>query len=278
MMKLLQLLTLVLILMAPSVSATEIFVWKSRPIELKLEVGKERVIEFPMNVKLGMNPALRKRIRLGNAAGKIYITPVQSFPKTRIQARLEDGQILYLDLHAGRPHGTDLPEDVKIVFPDQVDEEVAAFGLVKEPKMGITEVQLTRYAIIDNYGVKRLLPNLPITKSEIKRPLNLEFLFGGSSAAMFDLVAEKQYRTQRFTLTYIRLVNRTNQTQEIRVTDIPAFHSGVVSQHLTVGPKGSLSQISHLYLLTPKPLAEYKQFSATLAKPDANDAEVNDAS
>ncbi|MFL7013607.1 TIGR03749 family integrating conjugative element protein [Enterovibrio norvegicus] len=261
-----QLIALIALMMSflPNAFATEILVWDKKPLPVRLEVNQERLIEFPDNIEITMPPALYKRINISTAAGVAYITPRATFPKTRIQVTLiETNQLVYVDLFAVRESITNSSLGmVKIITND---EHLAKQALREEKfkKSGtVTAKELIQYASHDFFAPPRF-KNLakPVQESVIQRPLNLDLLFIGRSASLFDLKAIKQYRTTRYTLTAIHLTNRTNEKQMIVYSDFYPNFEHVSSQHTDVGPKGSISESTVVYLITKRPLTEDPTYS-----------------
>lgn len=259
-------------------NATEVHLWDKKPIEIRLEVGKERIITFPSNAKLGMSQDFAGKIRFTNAAGTLYIKALQAFNKTRVFATLDNGEMLLIDFFAVRPSkGNDAPEEFKIVHPDAVEK--ASEGLkkseqeVEENSRSITIKQALQYAVIDLYGVKRLLPNLAITESEIKKPLNLKHVFINGSAGLFELNAFKQYRTTNYTVTAVHLRNRTHHKQYIRLVDVyPAMLvSSSFDTYVEARTEDPMQRDSTtFFIVTKKPLREYGFYSPAILKSNSN--------
>lgn len=276
---------LFLLVLTNTANATEVHLWDKKPIEIRLEVGKERIVTFPSNAKLGMSQDFSSKIRFTNAAGTLYIKALQAFNKTRVFATLDNGEMLLIDFFAVRPSkDNEAPEEFKIVHPDAVEK--ASEGLKKsqeeidENSKSITIKQALQYAVIDLYGAKRLLPNLAITESEIKNPLNLKHVFINGSSGLFDLTAFKQYRTSKYTVTAIHLRNKTYHKQYIRLVDVyPAMLvSSSFDTYVEARTDDPMQRDSTtFFIVTSKPLREYGFYSPVLAQSEVNkDAEVND--
>ncbi|MBD0788035.1 DUF3438 family protein [Vibrio sp. Y2-5] len=258
-------------------NATEVHVWDKKPIEIQLEVGKERIIFFPSNVKFGMSPDFRSKIKLSNAAGTVYIKPMQAFNKTRVFGTLDNGERLVLDFFSVRPQGNDVPEDFKIVHPAQVKEASESLGTqsteaeavaVGGSSKAVTIKDLLQYANIDLYGPARLLPNLPITEKKVTKPLNLKHVFINRSAGLFELEAFKQYQSMNYTVTAIHLRNKTSRRQYINLTDVyPAMlvdsshHSFVEARTSDPSQRDSTT----FFIVTNKPLSDYSFYAPTVA-------------
>ncbi|MDN2483942.1 DUF3438 family protein [Vibrio agarivorans] len=244
-----------------SVSATEIAVWDKTPIEVRFEVGKERLVHVPGNVEVQQTSTFRNNVQFYNAAGTLYITPYSEFPKQRMKLRLESGEIIYVDFFAVTSESEAKQEDFKIIHKSEVEAASKAFGITPQERQGITVKQILQYAHIDKFGVPRLKPNLPITETEINSPLNLDLLFIGRSAGLFDLNAIKQYRSQQYTVTAIHLQNKTSIKREIKLKDLYPAMIAASPHHFTVEPAGHLGDETILFVVTNKPLSEYAIYS-----------------
>ncbi|MDF9399127.1 TIGR03749 family integrating conjugative element protein [Vibrio sp. 1180_3] len=245
-------------ILATSSFATEMLVWDKRPLKIRLEVNKEKIIEFPDNISLGIPEKLHSRLRLSAAAGVLYITPIAQFPATRIKVRLEEtNELVYIDLFAVETKDEAPSEMVRIITKEaeKSKDELQQARLAQSSTVTIKE--LIQYASHDFYAPPRL-KNLtkPVVESLIKKQLRLDILFMGRSASLFDLKPIKQYRTSKYTLTAILITNRTSDNQKIIHRDIYPNFIAASSQHLDVGPKGSDAQSTILYLVTEKPMTD----------------------
>ncbi|TDR72550.1 DUF3438 family protein [Photobacterium lutimaris] len=257
--------TLSLTVITPSLQATEIHVWDKKPIEIRLEVGKERLVHFSDNVMLEAPQEVVDKVQVYSAAGTLYLKPKQQLGKTRAWAVLNSGEKIFLDIFAVRPKDEEL-DDIKIIHSDEMAQTKEVFGLSTPVATGVTVQQLVQYASIDLYGVQRLVPQLPVVESEVTGELDFTVLFGGGSAAMFDVKPLKQYRTANYTLTALLITNRTQWPQQVIYTDVFPAHIAVSSQHIDVGPVNSITESTTLYMVTDRPLRENSVFAVTTAE------------
>ena len=81
--------------------APERITWQKTPIALALTVGKERRVDFPGPVKVGLPAAIQSALRVQSVAGTVYLLAHQPFEATRVMVRAVDsGAIYLLDLSA----------------------------------------------------------------------------------------------------------------------------------------------------------------------------------
>ena len=242
--------------------ATEVLVWDKKPLEVRLEVGKERIIQFPDNILLGLPPKIKSRMRIDSAAGVAYLTPVAEFPKTRIRVQLaSSNESVFLDLVAVNADSDTPLQLIKIIDKSEQEEtenlEQERFGETGD----ITIKQLVQYVSHDYFAPARLVDkSLGIQVSDINKPLDLRLLFKGASAGLYDLKPLRNYRTIDYNLTAILLTNKTEHPQTIVYSDVAGDFETVSSQQIKVGPKGSPSQSTLLYLVTKQPLTESGTF------------------
>lgn len=278
------------ILFTFNVSAKEVHVWDKTPIEIKLQLNKERVIRFPSNIKLGMTPAFRNVITMSNAAGVLYIKPNSIFNKTRVFATLDNGEVLLLDLFSVDDGDQGNLGEFEIVHIKSIENKASKFnsgksntevtyGSSRHTSNEITIKDLIQYAVIDLYGPKRLLPVLPsVVSSEIRKPLNLKHVFINRSAGLFDLEAFKQYRTMNYTITAINLRNRTAYPQDVVLTDVYPAMLVNSSYETYVEPRSNNKNnrdSTTFFIVTKKPLNEYS-FYAMKSSKKMGDGELNE--
>ncbi len=238
-------------------NATAVAVWNKKPIDVELPIGKERIISFSDNVRLGVSKSLQSKIKVTNVAGSIYITALQKFPKSRLQVVFTStGETALLDIYSINVDGEYEPEDLKIITAKEqeitVDQKVEQ--LKASSKVSIKE--LVQFASQDWFAPTRLKPhNNLIQEREVSKPVNLDLLFMGSSAGLFDLKPLKEYSAGVYYLTAIGLRNRTAWGQQIKYSDIDPYVTTISSQHTFVGPRGEQNDTTILYVVTEGPLA-----------------------
>lgn len=248
-----------------SAMSTEILVWDKKPLSIRLEIGKERIIEFEDNIEIEMTSNVHSRLKIDAAAGVAYLTAIESFPKSRISVTLvATNERIFIDLFAIESDSNQELDLIKVISNDTKLEKEHQKNQHFKQSVNITIKELVQYASHDFFAPTRLkLNNLLIQESIINQKLNLDILFLGRSAGLFDLKPLKQYRTLNYNLTAIVLTNKTSEKQMILYKDIYPNFIAVSSQHKDVGPVGSNSQSTILYLVTEKPLADDATYANT---------------
>lgn len=88
-------------LTALPVQAVELMKWERIPLSVPLHVGQERIIFVNRNVRAGVPPELKGKLRIQSAGGAVYLRPEARFPSTRLVLQdVENGAIILLDISA----------------------------------------------------------------------------------------------------------------------------------------------------------------------------------
>ena len=94
------LLVVLLILVSATVraGAPERVLWDKRPINVHLQVGHERIIHFPSDVRYWLPDTVKRQVSALAASGVLYIRATEPFPTARIRIQgLKDQQIYLLN-------------------------------------------------------------------------------------------------------------------------------------------------------------------------------------
>ncbi len=238
--------------------ATDVLVWDKRPLQVRLEVNKERIIEMPDNVRVGIPEYLYSKVNISTTGGVMYVTAKEPFTKTRATIRLaSNNEEILMDFFGVEAIDDAEPELIKVIRKDEADKAEAARDAYMAQSNGVTVKEIIQYAAHDFYAPPRLKDtSKPIVENEIRTPLRLDLMLMGRSASLFDLQALKQYRTSRYVLTAILVTNRTSQPQEIVYSDLYPDFIAASSQHVDVGPAGSKAESTILYLVTSQALSD----------------------
>ena len=255
------LITLSLILISFGSAATEVKVWKHTPLPVELPVGKESIILFSDNVRVGLPMSLQGKVKLTSLAGAVYLTALEKFPKTRLQViYISTGEKALLDVYSKNVDADFEPEDLKIITAQEAEIKVGDQVEALKESSKVSVKDFIQYAAQDWFAPERLKPyNRRITSREITKDVNLDLLFMGKSSGLFELKALKEYSTGQYILTAIGIQNRTLWEQDIDYSDIDPFVIAASSQPINaqptlLGPKGSEGDTTILYVVTESPL------------------------
>ena len=238
---------------ADSVAAsvpTDRVVWDRSPIRVVLAVGRERRIDFPGPVSVGLPadalPAGALRIQSVN--GSLYLLASQPFSAVRVQVRERDSNFVYLlDLQARKDGPT---TGLRIMRERPRDSAAAA--VPARPAGNDPYVQLTRYAAQQLYGPERMIRALPgVGRVPVPRkPLAL--MHGGAVSAqpLISWIGHGHY------VTAVKLVNTTDRPIDLDPRNLRGQWLSATFQHARLFPAGDPADTTCVYLVSRRPFAE----------------------
>jgi integrating conjugative element protein (TIGR03749 family) len=240
-----------------STSATETvperIVWQKEPIRLDLTVGKERRVDFPGPVKVGLPPKLESMVRVQSIAGTVYLLAHSAFDETRIMVReTESGRMYLLDVAASGEGGSGPPVEVYAADePPNALRRSETGGASEPPLPSYGYVTLMRFAAQQLYAPARLLKDLPgVVRVPVKRK-KVPLVRGGEVTAQ-PLVA---WRVGDLHLTAVKLTNRTGRALILDPRTLRGEWLSAAFQHNRLLPKGDESDTTALYLISARPFA-----------------------
>jgi integrating conjugative element protein (TIGR03749 family) len=244
-----------------SVSAAETIperiVWQKDPIRLDLTVGKERRVDFPGPVKVGLPPKLESMVRVQSIAGTVYLLAHGAFDPTRVMVReTESGRMYLLDVAASGEGGSGPPVEVYAGEESRSHRNRPTNGGRSEdtpaPALPIYGyVTLTRFAAHQLYAPARLLRDLTgVVRVPVKR--KKVPLVRGASVTAEPLVA---WRAGDLYLIAVKLTNRTDRALTLDPRTLRGDWLTAAFQHNRLLPKGDESDTTALYLISKRPFA-----------------------
>jgi integrating conjugative element protein (TIGR03749 family) len=235
----------------------ERIVWRKEPIGLELTVGKERRVDFPGPVKVGLPPQIESAVRVQSIAGTVYLLAHSAFDPTRVMVReTESGRMYLLDVAASGDGGSGPPVEVYAgeesnsgrnrPTNDSIGEDTRPPAL---PSYGY--VTLTRFAAQQLYAPARLLKDLPgVVRVPVKR--KKVSLVRGAAVTAEPLVA---WRAGDLYLTAVKLANGTGRALTLDPRTLRGDWLSAAFQHNRLLPKGDESDTTALYLISTRPFA-----------------------
>jgi integrating conjugative element protein (TIGR03749 family) len=240
----LALLVLVQIPFAPS-HAEQVVEWRNVPIPIVLTVGEERVLAFPGPVEVGVPGNLTSvAFRTQSTGGTVLWLARQPFDAQRIQVKLlTTGHVMLFDVTAIDAPGAAAPEPVRIVFPNSVIDG----GGDTSDGSALTPVTLTRFAAQQLFAPERLLRDLPGVR---RVPMGIP-----KSIALYrhDLISAQPVASWQgggYTVTAVKLSNRGYSRIFLDPRELRGHFLTATFQHNSVGPKGSISDTTMVYLVS----------------------------
>jgi integrating conjugative element protein (TIGR03749 family) len=229
-------------------AATEIAEWRNVPISIVLNVGEERVLAFPDHVQVGLPPTLTPHVfRTQSSGGTVLWLARGAFDTERLQVRLlSTGHVMLFDVTAVEGDGAGTAEPIQVTLPEATSDSTPRGSGALVP------ISLTRFAAQQLYSPARLMRDVP----GIRRvPMGVAESVSLYRAA--ELIAHPLGSWQGGGL-YVTAVKLTNLGTSRVILDPRLLNGHFVSatfQHNTLGPSGSPSDTTCVYLVTDRPFA-----------------------
>jgi len=189
-------------------SKDEHIVWEKAPIDITLPVGQERFVSFPLHVQLGYNAHRlpKTTLRVQNDHRTLYLLAKKPFKTQRAEAKLENGEVILLNLRA-KENADTLP--IAIVLPQKTPlQKTQNTKSNAVNSKSVTYVMLMRHAIQALYAPNRLLKQ---PRTITRFPMNtghVAALFYDQSAVAMPLAS---WRGGDLYVTALLIKNRLNQ-------------------------------------------------------------------
>ena len=231
------------------VTASERIIWQKTPIALALTVGKERRVDFPGPVKVGLPAAVQSALRVQSVAGTVYLLAHQPFEATRVMVRAVDsGAIYLLDLSADNQG--EAKAAIQILDPQTRRPDVAAAAGAPLPALpAYGYVTLTRFAAQQLYAPARLLRDLPgVVRVPVRRePVHLV------RAAPIEASPLVAWRASGLYITAVKLRNLGTQAVTLDPRTLRGRWLTAAFQHNRLHPAGDEADTTALYLISARP-------------------------
>lgn len=235
---------------AGAARATQVVEWQNVPIPVTLTVGEERVLAFPDHVEVGVPATLTPaEFRTQSTGGTVLWLARAPFEVQRLRVRLIDtGHVLLFDVQAvNPPAGTNEP--LRVVFPDAV---LDGLSLESGDDRALTPVTLTRFAAQQLYAPQRTLrPIAGVRRVPMGIPASLP-LYRDSRIVARPLA---RWQGGGYYVTAVKLENTGRERLFLDPRDLRGRFLTATFQHNSLGPQGSRSDTTCVYLVTEQPLA-----------------------
>ena len=251
-----------LVAVTATADTPERVLWEKRPINVQLQIGHERLIHFPDEMRYWLPDSIKHKVSVLAANGVLYIKALESFPQTRIRVQgLSDQQVFLLDVMAGEVEtgGNEL-----IVITQE-----SVRNLSKETtSLKTTEdwrIRLTRYAAQQLYAPERLAGGDSAIKRialELSTPVPL--IRGG----LVETVPIASWQGNGLTVTAVKIRNLSMQPLQLRFekyNTLPVLNLNgrlrgdwlaATVQHDYLGLAGGESDTTTLYLVSNQSFLE----------------------
>ena len=182
--------------------------WERTPIPLHLEVGRERLVVFPLGGDVGVPRALvdAGALRVDFVNDTAYWNAYLPFEAHRVPVRLADGTTVLFDVSAS-PAGTDgAPGLLRVVRAG--DDAAPETGGADGPSEGERVLRLIRFAVQQDYAPARVAGTLPgAVRGTVEVDGDLAGLYRHADAARLEVLPRAAWHALGLHVTGLEFVN-----------------------------------------------------------------------
>ena len=202
--------------------------WDKRPISVHLQVGHERIIHFPDDVRYWLPDTVKRHVSVLAANGVLYIRAMEPFPTTRLRIQgLNDQQVYLLDITASESAA--VSDELIVMTKENTrnrSKEVTAYKTTEDWR-----VRLTRYAAQQLYAPERLVGgDSAIKRIPVESKTSVPLIRGG----LIEAVPIASWQGHGLTVTAIRVRNLSRQSLQLQF-DRSDSHQALDLSHLVRG-------------------------------------------
>lgn len=236
--------------------AIERAVFNRQPVRAALPVGRERLITLPSPAVLHVPDDIAAIARIESIDKTLYLTALTAFTPVRVVAELIDGgQQIPIDLVANAGTAAAAPElEIHLVAGTDAgaagdDDQASVAG--GEPAPAPPDmVALTRFAARQLYAPRRLAYGLQGVQQVDVTTEEQPALMRGVNVRSVPLA---QWRAGKLYVTAVQVTNRSRRPVELPTDDLRGHWVSVTSQHGRLGPAGTETDTTALYLVCDRP-------------------------
>ncbi len=236
--------------------------WDKRPISVHLQVGHERIIHFPDDVRYWLPDTVKRHVSVLAASGVLYIRAMESFPTTRIRIQgLNDQQVYLLDITASESAA--VSDELIVMTKENTrnrSKEVTAYKTTEDWR-----IRLTRYAAQQLYAPERLVGgDSAIKRIPVESKTSVPLIRGG----LIEAVPIASWQGHGLTVTAVRVRNLSRQSLQLNFDQSDSSHALNLShlvrgdwltatlQHDRLGAMGDETDTTTLYLVSNRSFVE----------------------
>ena len=242
--------------------ASERVLWDKRPINVHLQVGNERIIHFPDDVRYWLPDTVKRHVSVLAANGVLYIRAMEPFPTTRLRIQgLNNQQVYLLDITASEVAAV---SDELIVMTKKNtrnrSKEATAYRTTEDWR-----IRLTRYAAQQLYAPERLVDgDSAIKRIPVESKTSVPLIRGG----LIETVPIASWQGHGLTVTAVRVRNLSRQSlrlqfersDSLQALDLSYLMRGdwltATLQHDRLGAMGDETDTTTLYLVSNRSFVE----------------------
>ncbi|MGH1372497.1 MAG: TIGR03749 family integrating conjugative element protein [Cellvibrionaceae bacterium] len=236
--------------------------WDKRPISVHLQVGHERIIHFPDDVRYWLPDTVKRHVSVLAANGVLYIRAMEPFPTTRLRIQgLNDQQVYLLDITASESAA--VSDELIVMTKENTrnrSKEVTAYKTTEDWR-----IRLTRYAAQQLYAPERLVDgDSAIKRIPVESKTSAPLIRGG----LIEAVPIASWQGHGLTVTAIRVRNLSRQSLQLQfdrsdshqALDLSHLVRGdwltATLQHDRLGAMGDETDTTTLYLVSNRSFVE----------------------
>jgi integrating conjugative element protein (TIGR03749 family) len=230
--------------------------WDKRPIGVHLQVGHERIIHFPDDVRYWLPDTVKRHVSVLAANGVLYIRAMEPFPTTRIRIQgLNNQQIYLLDITASEAAA--VSDELIVMTKENTwnrSKEATAYKTTEDWR-----IRLTRYAAQQLYAPERLVGgDSAIKRIPVESKTSVPLIRGG----LIEAVPIASWKGHGLTVTAVRVRNLSGQSLQLQFDQSDSPHVQNLShlvrgdwltatlQHDRLGAMGDETDTTTLYLVS----------------------------
>ena len=242
--------------------ASERVLWDKRPISVHLQVGYERIIHFPDDVRYWLPDTVKRHVSVLAANGVLYIRAMEPFPTTRLRIQgLNDHQVYLLDITASEVAA--VSDELIVMTKENTrnrSKEATAYRTTEDWR-----IRLTRYAAQQLYAPERLVDgDSAIKRIPVESKTSVPLIRGG----LIETVPIASWQGHGLTVTAVRVRNLSRQSLQLQFDRSDSLQALDLSylvrgdwltatlQHDRLGAMGDETDTTTLYLVSNRSFVE----------------------
>ena len=237
-----------------SVGAVERLFWDKVPLRITLPVGKERLVTFHADVRVGMPGSIRSKLRTQSNQGTVYWKASEAFDTQRIEVReIQSHRIYLIDLKASTKANSVTP--IEVIFKEtrkDVEDKTSADSSLKTAKKP-GYIALTRFAAQQLYAPARLLKaSTSIHRISVAKHSTIHLIHGEQIKA----TPVASWQSGALYITAVELKNTSDHFINLDPRHLRGEWRTATFQHIRLYPSGSESDTTAVYLISDRPFHE----------------------
>ena len=258
---LIKILFVILSIRSHTVYAVERLFWDKVPLSITLPVGKERLVTFPADVRVGIPGLLGTKLRTQSNQGTVYWKANAAFDSQRIEVRETQSHRIYLlDLKASKEAASVTPIEVidkqastDQTSNDQTDKTTSTTNAQAKAFRQLGYIDLTRFAAQQLYAPARLLkPSSQIHRVSVARHSTTHLIRG----QQVNATPVASWQSGSLYVTAVELKNTSKSFITLDPRHLRGGWRAATFHHSRLHPAGSESDTSAVYLISDRPFYE----------------------